>query len=131
MDVGCGCGDWLVTFVRAHGCSVMGINASSAQVEQCRLRGLDVIGRNWKDVAGDGESMGRLRGSFDVVTFWDTVEHYVPASCRGDFAAQDAIYQSMFRFARELLDPSRPRAASGRHACTCAWTCNVFRRACG
>ena len=82
---------------------------SSAQAEQCRLRGLEVIGRNWKDVAGDGESMGRLRGSFDVVTFWDTVEHYVPASCRGNFAEQDAIYQSMFRFAQELLDPSSPQ----------------------
>ncbi len=106
MDVGCGCGDWLEYLVRVHGCSVMGINASLAQVEQCRLRGRGVIGRHWKDVAGDAESMGKLRVSFDVVTFWDTVEHYVPASCRGDFAAQDAIYQSMFRFAQELLDPS-------------------------
>lgn len=109
MDVGCGCGDWLQYLTSVHGCRVMGINASSAQVEQCRLRGLDVIGRNWKDVASDAGSMAKLRGSFDVVTFWDTVEHYVPASCRGDFAAQDAIYQSMFQFAEELLDPASPQ----------------------
>jgi SAM-dependent methyltransferase len=107
MDVGCGCGDWLEYLATVHGCRVMGINASSAQVEQCRRRGLNVIGRNWKDVAHD-ETMETLRGNFDVVTFWDTVEHYVPASCRGDFVAQDAIYRSMFLFAVELLDPRSP-----------------------
>jgi cyclopropane fatty-acyl-phospholipid synthase-like methyltransferase len=109
VDVGCGCGDWLHYLATVHGCRVMGINVSSAQVEQCRQRGLEVIGRNWKDVATDEQSMAGLRGQFDVVTFWDTVEHYVPASCRGDFAAQDVIYQSMFRFAHELLDPDSPQ----------------------
>ena len=125
MDVGCGCGDWLQYLASVHGCRVMGINASSAQVEQCRLRGLDVIGRNWKDVASDAGSMAKLRGSFDVVTFWDTVEHYVPASCRGDFAAQDAIYQSMFQFAEELFDPASPQRRVWTSASTCEWICKA------
>jgi cyclopropane fatty-acyl-phospholipid synthase-like methyltransferase len=105
MDVGCGCGDWLDYLKSVHGCEVTGINVSSAQVAECLKRGLDVIDRNWKDVSSDAELLATLRGRFDVVTFWDTVEHYVPASCRGNFAAQDAIYQSMFAFAQELLDP--------------------------
>jgi cyclopropane fatty-acyl-phospholipid synthase-like methyltransferase len=109
MDVGCGCGDWLHYLQSVHSCRVTGINLSSVQVEQCRARGLDVIGRNWKDVFADRSAMSALRGQFDAITFWDTVEHYVPASARGDFAAQDAIYRSMFAFAEELLDPASPQ----------------------
>lgn len=109
MDVGCGCGDWLHYLQTEHGCQVEGINVSASQVEECRRRGLNVIARNWKEVAADPRLLARLRGRFDAVTFWDTVEHYVPVRHRGDFAAQDRIYEAMFAFALALLDPRSPQ----------------------
>ena len=105
MDIGCGCGDWLNYLQTEYGCQVQGINVSSSQVEECRRRGLSVIAQNWKDVATNTQLLASLRGSFDVVTFWDTVEHYVPVRHRGDFIAQDRIYKAMFAFALMLLDP--------------------------
>lgn len=104
MDIGCGCGDWLHYLQTRYDCQVQGVNVSANQVAECHRRGLKVLAQNWKEIAADPAQLAQLRGQFDVVTFWDTVEHYVPVRYRGDFVAQDRIYKQMFAFALELLD---------------------------
>ncbi|MEM6927652.1 MAG: glycosyltransferase [Myxococcota bacterium] len=115
LDCGCGCGDWL-SWLRGRGIEVVGINITPAQVDVCRSRGLDVLLSDWKAVADDEAQMARLEGRFDAVTFWDTVEHYVPMRLRMDRPAQNAIYQKMFAFANRLLRPDSP---SGRVFISC------------
>lgn len=109
IDVGCGCGDWL-DWVRRQGVRVAGINITAGQAHECRERGLEVHCANWKDVESTPELARRLLGRFDVVTFWDTVEHYVPSRFLNVPAERDRIYGAMFAFARKLLrDPGQGR----------------------
>lgn len=107
MDVGCGCGDWLA-WVRSRGVEVMGVNITPEQAAICRSRGLDVIVGDWKVLARDEAEMTRLEGRFDCVTFWDTVEHYVPMQHRAADDKRDEIYTDMFRFAARLQKPDSP-----------------------
>ena len=115
FDCGCGCGDWL-SWLRDRGIEVVGVNITPAQVEVCHARGLDVILANWKDLADDRAQMERLVGQFDAVTFWDTVEHYVPMRFRMNRPRQNEIYRKMFDFANRLM---RPDSASGRVFISC------------
>ena len=66
LDVGCGSGDFMTT-AREFGYEVQGIDVSEAAAKKCRDRGL-------KAAAGDflTEEFG---GKFDLITFWDVVEH--------------------------------------------------------
>ena len=102
LDVGCGCGDWLA-WVRSRGVEVMGINITREQVLVCRSRGLEVLRGDWRVIAADEAQMAHLTGRFDAVTFWDTVEHYVPMQYRGSDSHRDAIYQAMFGFAHRVI----------------------------
>jgi cyclopropane fatty-acyl-phospholipid synthase-like methyltransferase len=103
IDIGCGCGDWL-NYLRDKGMNVTGVNITLEQANECRKRGLDVIWTNWKDIPNSAELQGRLFGQYDAVTFWDTVEHYVPMKLRRDIDAQNQIYSNMFTLANNLLD---------------------------
>ncbi|MBW2633273.1 MAG: class I SAM-dependent methyltransferase [Deltaproteobacteria bacterium] len=104
IDIGCGCGDWL-DYLHSKGMNVVGINITRVQVEVCRTRGLDVVWINWKDIDKDKQLRRKLYGKFDAVTFWDTVEHYVPMKYRENISAQDKIYSDMFSFAYKLIRP--------------------------
>lgn len=69
LDVGCGNGEFLA-LARDAGYRGVGVDVSEAAGEICRGRGLDArIGDFRGDgVIGPGET-------FDLVTFWDVVEH--------------------------------------------------------
>ena len=102
IDIGCGCGDWL-SFLQDKGLEVVGVNITWEQVKICRERGLTVHWNDWKDIAGSPELQALLYGNFDRVTFWDTVEHYVPLKFFLKSHKADEIYQQMFSFADNLL----------------------------
>lgn len=102
IDIGCGCGDWL-DYLRGRGIDVAGVNITYDQVKICRERGLTVYWTDWKDILKDGKLQDTLYRRFDRVTFWDTVEHYVPAQFRRDMEQTNAIYHDMFRLARNLM----------------------------
>jgi cyclopropane fatty-acyl-phospholipid synthase-like methyltransferase len=103
VDCGCGCGDWLL-WLKEQGIDAIGINITDGQANHCRSKGLKVICSDWKKIRGSKyESM--LTGQYDVVTFWDTVEHYVPAQHRKNETMQDKIYDDMFKMAKSFLSP--------------------------
>jgi len=102
IDIGCGCGDWL-DYLKRRDIEVVGVNITDDQVKVCRERGLTVFWSDWKKIPVDEKMQNELYGRFDRVTFWDTVEHYVPAQYRRDIDRIDAIYRSMFQLARNLL----------------------------
>lgn len=104
IDIGCGCGDWL-DYLRTQGMNVVGVNITGVQVDVCRSRGLDVVWINWKDIRKSEQLRIKLYGKFDAVTFWDTVEHYVPMKDRENIPAQDKIYSDMFALAHNLMRP--------------------------
>jgi len=104
IDIGCGCGDWL-DYLHAQGMNAVGINITGVQVEVCRSRGLDVVWTNWKDIEKNEQLRIKLFGKFDAVTFWDTIEHYVPMKDRENISAQDEIYSDMFSLAHKLIRP--------------------------
>lgn len=106
-DIGCGCGDWLA-YLRDKGMEVAGVNITQRQVDECRSRGLEVYCSNWKDVDGDAELREKLYGRFDAVTFWDTVEHYVPMRYVVNRDKTDAIYRDMYRLAHDLIREDSP-----------------------
>jgi cyclopropane fatty-acyl-phospholipid synthase-like methyltransferase len=105
FDCGCGCGDWLHWLQTEKKCTVQGLNITNAQVQVCRGRGLKVVWSDWKKVATDEELQKTLYGKFDAVTFWDTVEHYVPMHVGlRDFESMDKIYLDMYDLAVKCLD---------------------------
>lgn len=106
LDVGCGLGHWLVYLKVAKKCNVVGINISKTQVAECRARGLDIIEMNWKDVENDKTVREKLYGKFDVVTYWDCVEHFVLARDSRNLAKVDNTYRSVFEFSRNCLKPT-------------------------
>lgn len=68
LDVGCGNGEFLAV-ARDAGYEVTGVDVSTAARDLCASRGLDVR-------VGDlrvAEILGEAR--FDVITFWDVLEH--------------------------------------------------------
>ena len=96
IDIGCGYGDWL-NYARSKGIDVIGINISPEQAKFCRdHHGIEVITTNWKEIPSTPALRERLYGRFDVVTFMDTIEHYVPSKYRGDKHKQGQIYGEMF-----------------------------------
>lgn len=111
LDIGCGFGDWLTWLKEERGCSVTGMNLNPEQVGVCRERGLDVHLRNWMDLRAEpeGDLARSLRGSFDVVTLWDTVEHYAKSVDRHRPEAQAQVYRDLFSVLDELLDPAGPQ----------------------
>ncbi len=90
IDIGCGCGDWL-SYLRDRGVEVMGVNITGAQVAMCRKRGLRVLHTDWKAIESNPDLCRELYGTFNRVTFWDTVEHYVPMKHRTNLRERDAI----------------------------------------
>ncbi len=106
IDVGCGCGDWL-KYCQDKGVQVVGINSSKGQVDECHRRGLEVYHLNWKDLEYKEDINKKLYHQFDRVTFWDTVEHYVPARMMRCSMQQEKekIYFNMYRMTRYLLKP--------------------------
>uniref|UniRef100_A0A0G4I6Y6 Methyltransferase domain-containing protein n=1 Tax=Chromera velia CCMP2878 TaxID=1169474 RepID=A0A0G4I6Y6_9ALVE len=102
LDCGCGCGVWL-RWLKDRGVNVVGVNITKAQVDMAKAKGLEVICTDWKDVKDSPELQKKLFNRFDAVSFWDTVEHYVPAGYRKDKAKQDAIYASMFGLAKACI----------------------------
>lgn len=116
IDIGCGYGDWLA-YARGRGVEVVGVNLSLEQAEYARThRGLDIVARNWKDILTDATLAERLLGRFDAVTFMDTIEHYVPSTCRKSLHKQGEIYGEMFELAARLM---RPGSGSGRVFISC------------
>lgn len=106
LDCGCGCGDWMMWLKTQKGVDVVGINITPNQVQHCRKRGLDVVLGDWRDIADSTTEMTALQGNFDCVSFWDTVEHYVPAQYRTNRKKQNEIYTKMFEFAHRCLKPA-------------------------
>lgn len=105
IDIGCGCGDWLYYLQNTMKCQVIGVNITQAQADECRERGLHVIVSNWKDIKSNQHLKQLLYNTFDVVTFWDTIEHYVSMS--EGFRKRNArkvIYQDMFQLAKNLIN---------------------------
>jgi len=102
IDIGCGCGDWL-DYLKRRGIEAVGVNITDDQVRVCRQRGLTVFWTDWKKILIDKEMQNEMYGQFDRITFWDTVEHYVPAQYRSDIERIDAVYRDMFQLARNLL----------------------------
>lgn len=105
IDIGCGCGDWLYYLKNIMKCKVVGINITQAQADECIKRNLDVIVTNWKDIDGNKDLKKLLYNKFDVVTFWDTVEHYVSmGEGLKNRPQRSIIYQNMFKLAHNLLN---------------------------
>lgn len=107
IDIGCGCGDWLYYLKTEYSCDVYGINITDSQAVECRKRGLNVYTTDWKDILhyNNQNLQEILYGKFDVVSFWDTVEHYVSMGeglCRRNKRAE--IYKDMFTLAKLLLN---------------------------
>jgi cyclopropane fatty-acyl-phospholipid synthase-like methyltransferase len=119
LDVGCGYGDWLM-YAKSKGMKVMGINISPDQAKYAtEVYGLKVINRNWKDFVTDKALQLEYYGTFDAVTFMDTVEHYVsnvhivketsfnPTEKECEAAHQ--TYYDMFEMAANMIDKNSPR----------------------
>lgn len=106
LDCGCGCGDWMNWLKTEKGIEVHGINISISQVKVCRERGLTVEHTDWKAISSSPQLQERLYGKFDAVSFWDTVEHYVPMHLNRQYDKQDAIYRHMFDMAKKCLKPT-------------------------
>jgi len=106
LDVGCGLGHWLTYLKVAKKCNVVGINIAKTQVAECRARGLDVVEMNWKDIENDKTMSDKLFGKFDVVTYWDCVEHFVLSRDSRNLQKVDATYRSVFDFARKCIKPT-------------------------
>ncbi len=103
IDIGCGFGDWL-NYARSKGIHVVGVNITPEQAAIAHKKnGLDIIVANWKEIPKNPALQEKLYGKFDAVTFMDTVEHYVPAKHRMNFAVQDQIYSEMFDMSSKLL----------------------------
>lgn len=108
-DVGCGYGDWLKYCRDEIGCTAVGVNLTPEQADYARREyGLEVHTTNWKDILVDPGLQARLYGRFDVVTFMDTVEHYVSMEDRNDLEKQRRIYADMCLMAARLLDGKSP-----------------------
>eukprot|EP01083_Nonionella_stella_P116726 347113_1 len=105
IDIGCGCGDWLYYLQTEMECKVVGVNITATQALECHKRGLNVHVTDWKLIEKRADLMRVLYGQFDVVTFWDTVEHYVSMAEGLDRTENRArIYQQLFRLVSHLLD---------------------------
>ena len=102
IDIGCGCGDWL-NYLQKKGIECVGVNITQEQVKICHDRGLKVYCVDWKKIPTDDELKKQLYQQFDRVTFWDTVEHFVPMTLLLKIDKKNAVYTRMFAFARELL----------------------------
>jgi len=104
IDVGCGVGDWLA-YLKRRGVNGYGINISQMQVDECRHRGLDVVQCNIKKFEENEALKERFYGTADLVTFWDTIEHYVGADISMDLEKCDEIYGGVFRVASKMMNP--------------------------
>eukprot|EP01083_Nonionella_stella_P094554 265349_1 len=105
IDIGCGCGDWLYYLQTEMQCKVVGVNITAAQAVECHKRGLKVYITDWKLIDQSNALRKALYGQFDVVTFWDTVEHYVSMGEGLNRPRNRArIYQQMFRLVFDVLD---------------------------
>ena len=108
IDIGCGYGDWL-NYARSQGIEVIGVNISPEQAKVCRERyGIEVIVDTWESISTNPVLRERLYGTFDAVTFMDTIEHYVPSKYRHNDKKQGEIYSSMFAMAWHLLKEKSP-----------------------
>lgn len=103
-DVGCGNGDWLV-WLKKKGVHATGINLCESQVQECQARGADVTHCNWKDVEHDAKLREKFFGKYDVVTLWDTIEHYVSCKDSNNLEKCDAIYGSIFTMCIRMFKP--------------------------
>jgi len=108
LDCGCGCGDWITWLTEVKGVETVGINITEAQVEVCKARGRDVVGSDWKKIAGNPELEQKLFGKFDAMSFWDTVEHYVPMKYAWRRNKCMPIYEDMFLLAKNALNKDSP-----------------------
>lgn len=122
LDVGCGYGDWLA-YAKSKGISVKGINISPDQANFGRTQyGLDIININWKVFLWNTTLQREYFGTFDAVTFMDTVEHYISnvdvikmtatpgkEPTEEECAAAHQTYYDMFEMASRMLDKSSPR----------------------
>jgi len=112
LDCGCGYGDWMAWLKHTKKCTVWGINVSKEQQTICLKRGLPCVLGDWQSIYKDEQRFKELRGKFDAVTFWDTVEHYVKSgdiyACgteAEEHAVRKRVYGEMFRMAEDLIDP--------------------------
>jgi len=126
LDCGCGMGDWLYWLKHEKQCTVVGINMTHAHVNIVRQRGMECVHSDWQSLYADEKAFAPLRGRFDAVTLWDTIEHYCKASeitwrnglnrKKGSAVGEEAgtineeyrikTYGTLFKMARDLLDPS-------------------------
>lgn len=72
LDVGCATGDFLLE-ARRQGWKVAGVEWSRYAAEEARRRGLDVQNASFPEAQFSGER-------FDVITFWDYIEHVAEPS---------------------------------------------------
>jgi SAM-dependent methyltransferase len=69
LDVGCAAGTFM-TFARQAGWQTTGVEVGEATAQAARSRGLDVHTGTLRDAFPELEP-----GSFELVTFWDVLEH--------------------------------------------------------
>jgi len=68
LDVGCATGDFLHAFQSAADWNVMGLEIVPEAAAAARAKGLTIIEK-------DLEAANLAKGSFDVITLWDVLEH--------------------------------------------------------
>ena len=110
LDIGCGAGT-LLEEAEKRGARAIGITVSSAQVERCRKKGLDVRLLDYQNL---GEEWN---GRFDGIVANGSIEHFVQPQ-EAIEGRQDCIYQGLFRICHRLLDhrsPSRRFATTTIH----------------
>jgi len=124
LDVGCGYGDWLA-YAKSKGIRVTGINISPEQAEYAKANyGVKVLNENWKTFLSNASLQAEYHGTFDAVTFMDTVEHYVSnvhvsrmttkstlpsLSKEEDCDTAHNTYYNMFEMASKMIDKASPR----------------------
>jgi len=104
LDVGCGYGDWLNYLKKEYQMKTTGINICDEQVKTANSRQLNVYLANWMSFENNPK-FEEMKGTFDYVTFFDSIEHFVPAKYRFNKEKQDEIYRKMFQFANIMLKP--------------------------
>jgi len=69
LDIGCGDGEFL-SYAKESGWLVFGVEISKEGYEKCKEKGIEVYNKELREI-------GFKDNSFDVVTLWDVIEHYI------------------------------------------------------
>jgi len=107
LDVGCGVSHW-GEYLIEKGVNVMCFADIPSQVAESKARGMDCDLVNFHTVMDDPYYREKYYGKFDVVTYWECVEHFVSSRDSKYMERYDKIYENIFRFGRLALNPKSP-----------------------